>query len=222
MTHSNHRWIRTHIGGAFFALAAYLSCMLSTALAAEPLKPKTFSRVQIKDASGQDVWEFKGKDDGAKIVDAKERELFRLNLKDHKLKIKLPDDSVVGYVSAKPGEFKVLDSAGQKELFELQRQSDGDWKLKDVKEQLLVRIKRRDYGYELESPDEKSLFKSKLKDGKASLRDIKDQTVYSSKDTSSTLALSCLGLKALPGDGMRLGLAAAVMWFEGESERKTP
>jgi len=196
--------------------------MSSTVLAAEPLKPKTFSRVQIKDASGQDVWEFKGKDDGAKVVDAKERELFRLNLKDHKLKIKLPDDSVIGYVSAKPGEFKVLDSSGQKELFELQRQADGDWKLKDVKDQLLVRIKKRDYGYELESPHEKSLFKCKLKDGKASLRDAQDLTIYSSKDTSSTLALSCLGLKALPSDGVRLGLAAVVMWFEAESERKTP
>ncbi len=203
-------------------IAALLPLVIGVAFAAEPLKPKTFSRVQIKDASGKDVWEFKGKDDGAKVVDAQERELFRFNLNDHKLKIKRPDDSVIGYINAKPGEFKVLDVTGKQELFEMQRQADGDWKLKNSKDQLLARIKKRSYGYEIESPDEKSLFKSKLSDGKASLRNEKDQTVYSSKDTTSTLALSCLGLKALPDDGQRLGLAAAFMWFEAESERKAP
>lgn len=205
---------------ALWIAAALL--LVGVLVAAEPLKPKTFSRVQIKDAAGKDVWEFKGKDDGAKVVDAQERELFRFNLNDHKLKVKKSDDSVIGYISAKPGEFKVLDVTGKKELFEVQRQADGDWKLKDSKEQLLVRIKKRDYGFELESPDEKSLFKSKLKDGKASLRNAQDQTVYYSKDTASTLALSCLGLKALPDDGLRLGLAAAVMWFEsaGQSSQK--
>lgn len=206
------------------ALVWLLMPMMSDAAlrAAEPLKPKTFSRVQIKDAAGKDVWEFKGKDDGAKVVDAQEHELFRINLSDHKLKIKKPDDSIVGYVSAKPGEFKVIDATGKKELFEVQRQADGDWKLKSGRDELLIRIKKRDYGFELESPDEKSLFKSKLKDGKTSLRDARDQTVYYSKDTTSTLAVSCLGLKSVSEDGLRLGLVAAVMWFEAESERKAP
>ncbi len=210
--------------GSMLAVALLLLPILSDAVlrAADPVKPKTFSRVQIKDAAGKDVWEFKGKDDGAKVVDAQEHELFRINLSDHKLKIKKPDDTVVGYVSAKPGEFKVIDATGKKELFEVQRQADGDWKLKNGRDELVVRIKKRDYGFELESQDEKSLFKSKLKDGKASLRDARDQTVYYSKDTASTLAVSCLGMKAISDDGMRLGLVAAVMWFEAESERKTP
>lgn len=65
MTSTNRTWAKTRLGIAVFVVVALVGVMSSTVLAAEPLKPKTFSRVQIKDASGQDVWEFKGKDDGA-------------------------------------------------------------------------------------------------------------------------------------------------------------
>ena len=193
----------------------FLVCGLvltSLVSAADPVF-KPFTRIQIKDAAGADVWEFKGKDDGCKIVDARERELFRVTRSEFKLKIKKPDDTVVGYVIVKPGEYKVVDATGKKELFELQRQSDNDWKWKDSKDQLLARIKKREYGFEIESPQQQSLFKSKLHDAKVSLRDPQEKTLFSSKDTKSTLAFVCLKLKPLD-EGQQAGLMAAILWFE--------
>ena len=203
------------------ACFACVACV-SLAQADEARKPTLFDRVQIKNEVGGDALEFKAKSDGAKVVDLRERELFRINLKGDKLKIKRPDESVVGYVVAKPGQFKVLDATEKLELFELQKQADGDWKLKDGKDKLLLRLKRRDYGFELETPDDKSLFKSKLKDGKVSLRDVNDKTVHSMKDSTSTLALSCLGFQPISELGVKAGLVAAVLWFEAPAERKKP
>ena len=193
--------------------AAFIACV-SLAQAEETRKPTLFDRVQIKNEVGGDALEFKGKSDGAKVVDLNERELFRINLKGSKLKIKHPDESVVAYIVVKPGEFKVLDPTEKHELFELQKQADGDWKLKDGSDKSLLRIKHRDYGFEIETQDGKSLFKSKLKDGKVSLRDANDKTVYSTKDASSTLAVSCLGFQPISELGVKAGLVAAVLWFD--------
>ncbi len=198
---------------------AFVAC-LGLVYADEPRKPTLFDRVQIKNEVGGDALEFKGKSDGAKVVDLNERELFRINLKGNKLKIKRPDESVVAYVVVKPGEFKVLDATEKIELFELQKQPDGDWSLKDGKDKSLLRIKRRDYGFEIQTPDEKSLYKSKLKDGKVSLRDANDKTVYYSKDSTSTLAVSCLGFQPISELGMKAGLVAAALWFESSPEGK--
>ena len=93
------------------------------------------------------------------------------------------------------------------------RQSDGDWKLKDGNDALLAVIKKRDYGYEIEDGNEQSLFKSKLKEDKRSLRNASDETVLSTRGTISPLCVAVLGLEQIESLPIRAGLATAVMLF---------
>ena len=79
----------------------------------------------------------------------------------------------------------------------MQRQDDGDWKLKDGQENLIYKIKARDYGFEIEDAGEASLFKAKLKDGKTSLRDPTENTVFSTHDSLPAIAVACLGCEAI-------------------------
>ena len=95
----------------------------------------------------------------------------------------------------------------------MKRQSDGDWKLKDGDDRLLAVIKKRDYGFEIEDASDKSLFKSKLKDGKRSLRNAADDTVLYTKDEFPPISVACLGLEQIESLPVRAGLAVAVLFF---------
>lgn len=169
--------------------------------------------IAFKNGAGDRAYEIKFKADGAKLVDPEEKELARFNVDGSKMKIKLPDDSVVAYIVAKDDELQIRDHSQKVELFELKRQSDGDWKLKDGNDGELAVIKKRDYGYEIEDGNEKSLFKSKLKEDKRSLRNASDETVLYTRDTISPLCVAVLGLEQIESFPMRTGLAAAVMLF---------
>lgn len=193
------------------------------AITTEPTSPQSTSPVKtpasnpdreninFKDGSGARLFEVKFKADGAKLVDADEQEIARFNVDGRKLKIKLPDDTVVAYVVAKDGEYQIRDETQKVELFELKSQPDGDWKLKDGNDGPLAVIKKRDYGYEIEDGQENSLSKSKLKDGKRSLRNADDRTVLSTRNEVSPLCIACLGLDQIESLPMRAGLMAAVM-----------
>ena len=87
---------------------------------------------------------------------------------------------MLGYVVGPNGQYHLKDAAQKTVLFELQRQDDGDWKLKDGHEALLYKVKTRDYGFEVEGADEKGLAKAKTKAGKVVLRDASDKTLFSS------------------------------------------
>jgi hypothetical protein len=169
--------------------------------------------IGFKTGSGERLYEIKFKDDGAKLVDPDEQEIARFNVDGQKVKIKLPDESVAAYVVVKDGEFQVRDASQKVELFELKSQPDGDWKLKDGNDKVLAVIKKRDYGYEIEDGAENSLFKSKLKGDKRSLRDANDETVLYSKDDISPLSVACLGLEQIESLPVRAGLATAVLLF---------
>jgi hypothetical protein len=169
--------------------------------------------IGFKTGSGERLYEIKFKDDGAKLVDPDEQEIARFNVDEQKVKIKLPDESVAAYVVVKDGEFQIRDESQKVELFELKGQSDGDWKLKDGDDKVLAVIKKRDYGYEIEDSADNSLFKSKLKGDKRSLRNAKDETVLYSKDDISPLSVACLGLEQIESLPVRAGLAAAVLLY---------
>ncbi|MDG2220079.1 MAG: hypothetical protein P8L85_01780 [Rubripirellula sp.] len=164
------------------------------------------SKLTFKATDGNVAFSIKPKDDGAKLVDANEQEVARFNVSENKLKIKGTDDVVLGYVIASDGKYKIEDAAQEIELWKLQRQSDGDWKLETGKDELIYKIKVRDYGFEIEDGDENSKFKIKLKEDKTSVRDAADQTVFYTKDKVPTIAVSCLGLKAIESLPLRTGL----------------
>ncbi|MDP6557780.1 MAG: hypothetical protein QGG71_24145, partial [Pirellulaceae bacterium] len=99
-------------------------------------------KIKFKAGQGDTEFSVKPQDDGAKLVDSDEQEIARFNLSDSKLKVKDADDTVLGYVIASPGKYKIKNSAQDVELWQLQRQDDGDWKLEDGQEKLIYKIKK--------------------------------------------------------------------------------
>ncbi len=154
--------------------------------------------VGIKDGSGETQFKVKPKDGGAKVVDGSNNELFRLSLKDAtKVKIKGPDDSVLAYVKGGAEKLKVKDAEQESTDFSLKRQADGDYKLLDAADRLILKLKRRDYGWVARDRSELDVFKVKVKDGKTSLRTASDVTLYYTKDPVNALAFACLGFDDL-------------------------
>ena len=182
-----------------------------TPTAEAPRKDDTTSaglqqKIKFKQDGGATAFSLKPQDDGAKLVDAEEKELARFVHSGNKLKIKDADDNVLGYVTTSSGKYKIKNAAQDVELWRLQQYDDGDWKLEDGQENLVYKIKRRDYGFEIEDADEDSLFKIKLKDGKTSVRDAADKTLWYTKDPIVTSAVSCLGMKAIDSLPLQVGL----------------
>jgi hypothetical protein len=163
-------------------------------------------KIRLKNSAGETQLSIKPEPDGAKLVDADESELARYNLRGDKLKIKSADDTVLGYVTGGHGHYFIKDAAEKIVRYELQRQPDGDWKLKDGKEQLICSIRKREYGFEIEDVADRSLFKCKLKDGKLSLRDASDQTTSQTRDPLPMAAMVCLGLESIESLPLRVGL----------------
>lgn len=174
----------------------------SDAIQARSLK----QHIHFKDADGHRVFELKPEPDGAKLVGPDEKEMARYHVKDHTLKIKDADDVVLGHIVRVDDHYKVEDAARQTVLFKLATQSDGDWTVENGSQERLYRIKKRDYGYEIELPNDESVAKAKLKEGKRSLRNAQDATLYSTKDQASTLGVACLGLEKIDSMPIRLGL----------------
>ncbi|MBM83490.1 MAG: hypothetical protein CMJ78_23270 [Planctomycetaceae bacterium] len=171
-------------------------------------------KIKFKNDAGDTLYSLKPKDDGAKLVDADENELVRFNLDGKKLKIKDASDNILGWVITTEGKYKIEDAAQETELFKLQQQADGDWKLEDGQGQLIYKIKLRDYGFELEDPSETSLYKIKRKDDKTSIRNAADETVVSTKDEIVLIAMACLAFDAVDDLNLRAGLATLVLLNE--------
>jgi hypothetical protein len=172
------------------------------------------AKIKFKEADGDTAFSLKPQADGAKLVDAGEQELARFNLDGAKLKIKDPNDTVLGYVIASPGKYKIEDPDQAVELWKLQVQDDGDWKLEDGNERLIYKIKRRDYGFEIEDAADNSMYKVKLKDDKTSLRDASEQTVLSTKDPIPLIAVTCVGFDEIESLPIRTGLMTMLMTKE--------
>jgi len=168
-------------------------------------------KIKIKNGEGETVFSWKPEADGAKLVDAGENEICRYNLDGKKLKIKGPDEAVLAYVVVSGSQYKIKSADQQNDLWELQRQGDGDWKLKDGSDELIYMIKSRSYGFEIEDGKEKSLAKIKLKEGKLSLRDPAEKTLFYTKDQASAIAMSCVGFEAIKNLTVRCGLMTMLL-----------
>ena len=146
--------------------------------------PSLSAKIKFEDGRGKLAFSIKPEDDGAKLVDANEREIARYNLKGDKLKIKDSADRVLGYVTGSRGKYHLKDPDQKVVRYELRRQADGDWKLEDGHGKLLSKIKKREYGFEIEDAMETSLAKVKTRDGKVSLRDASDKTRYATHSSA--------------------------------------
>ncbi|NEP17114.1 MAG: hypothetical protein F6J97_09430 [Leptolyngbya sp. SIO4C1] len=175
----------------------------------------TAEQLRFKREDGSEAFSIKFKPDGAKLVDGRDQELARFNLDENqKLKIKGPNEEVLGYVVAKDGYWKLENADQTKELFILRRREDGDYKLEDGNDTQLYRIKVRDYGYEIETPQKESLYKVRVNDGKVSLRNASGETVISTKSPIAPIAVASFGLDALSPE-QQAALAFAINRTEG-------
>lgn len=170
------------------------------------------AKIKFKHEDGSTAFSVKPEDDGAKLVDADEKEIARFNVSGAKLKIKDPQDMVLGYVIFSDGKYKVENADQSQELWKLQPQSDGDWKFENGDGLLIYKLMKREYGFEIEDGKENSLSKIKLKSGKTSLRDSTEKTILSTKDQVPTLGFACLGLDATDSPAIKAALMTMVIY----------
>ncbi|WP_181256622.1 hypothetical protein [Merismopedia glauca] len=167
------------------------------------------SQIKFKQENGSEKFSLKLKDDGAKLVGDKEREIARFKVDNGKVKIKNSAEKTLGYIVTESGYWKVENPEQTQELYILRRQNDGDYKLESGDNREVYRIKKRDYGFEIESPDKKSLYKIKLKEGKTTLQDGSGKTVFSTKSQMIPIAIACFGFDVLSLE-QQAGLAYAI------------
>jgi hypothetical protein len=167
------------------------------------------SQIKFKQENGSDRFSLKLKNDGAKLVGDKDREIARLKLDNNKVKIKNSGEKTLGYIVTETGYWKVENPEQTKELYILRRQDDGDYKLETGDDREIYRIKKRDYGLEIETPEKKSLYKIKVKEGKTTLQDGSGKTVFSTKSQIIPMAIACFGFDVLTLE-QQAGLAYAI------------
>lgn len=164
--------------------------------------PSYVHKLKFKAADAAGSFALKVREDGAKLVDAEEHELARLRVEaDGRVKLKDAADAPLGSVHGAAPQWHLKDAGGAVVL-QLVRQDDGDLKVEDGAGALLFRVKVRDYGgegqgAEIETPDDRSLFKAKRKDGGLSIRDAADTTVLRSNDPGDAQAAALLVLPGL-------------------------
>ncbi|MEM8720529.1 MAG: hypothetical protein AAGE84_14695 [Cyanobacteria bacterium P01_G01_bin.39] len=156
------------------------------------------SKVKFKLENGEEAFSLKPKENGIKIEDADGSEIARLTVDEQrKIKIKNAADKTLGYVVSKDKYWKIENSAQTEELYILRQQADGDYKLETEGNRQIYRIKRRDYGWEIETPQKESLYKVKAKENKIVLRDKNEATVIKTKSDIPLLAVACFGFDIL-------------------------
>jgi hypothetical protein len=168
--------------------------------------------IEMKGDQGKVLFALKPMDDGAKLLDSTNKELARFKMDDRfKLKIKEGGDLVTGYIVAEANGtiWKLKDASQSKVLYTMHRQTDGDYKLERGSDQLLYRIKKQAYGFEIENPAKQSLYKVKVKGDKTSLRDAQDKTKLSTKSMLAPVTMACFGLDGL-SQAQQAALAYAV------------
>ena len=165
---------------------------------ASSVSQTSVEKIKFKQGDGTEKYSLKFKPDGAKLVDASDSELARLKVDDsQKVKIKAADETVLGYVVTQDGYWKLENGDQSEELYVLRLQDDGDLKLEDGADTQIYRVKKRDYGYEIETPEKESLYKVKVKEGKTSLRDSSEETVLSTKSPIAPAAMTPFGFDVL-------------------------
>jgi hypothetical protein len=172
--------------------------------------------IKFKQEDGAEAFVLKFMADGAKLVDAKNQELARLNVDNQqKIKIKNAADQVLGYVVPEDDHWKLKNAEQSQELYVVRRQTDGDYKLETGSNQLVYRIKARDYGFEIETSQKQSLYKVKVKEGKISLRNANDQTILSTKSNLAPIAIAPFGFDNLSRE-QQVALAYALNQAGGQ------
>lgn len=167
-------------------------------------------KIKFKTEGGSDLFSLKQQADGAKLVDGKEQELARIKVDNPgKIKLKNAADKTLGYVVVKQGYWKLENPEQNKDLYILRKQNNGDYKLEDAANREVYQVKPRDNGLEILTSNNQLVYKIKVKEGKTSLRNSSEKTIFSTKSSISPIAFACFGFDVLTRE-QQAALAYAV------------
>lgn len=148
-------------------------------------------KVELEDAQGRDVADFRYRGSEIAFEDANGRPLEVLSTSDNGLLMR--------------------DRDTRKILYRFQPEPDGDYDLEDATGQSVYRVKWRNYGFKVIDGLGKEL-KVRLKRGKISVRDRSGKTILSSRDLTSPLAASCFCFSSLPLE-MQAAMCLGVLYW---------
>jgi|GEM_PF-1860301 len=166
------------------------------------------SALKFKEDGGRERFSLKPKPDGARLVDAEDRELARYKWKGASLKVSGPDDVALGYVvGSAGGALTVRDGEQRHVRYTLARQGPG-WRLNDMKGALLYSVWPEDDGARLQDGAGADVARVKVREGKVSLRDAEGRTLLSTKSLLGAEAAACLAFEP-----MDLPLRMALLFY---------
>lgn len=167
-------------------------------------------KIKFKTAGGSDLFSLKQQADGAKLVDGQNQELAKIKTdKPGKIKVKAASEKVLGYVVTEKGYWKLQNPEQTQDLYVLRRQENGDYKLEDTAKKEVYRIRAKNDGFEIVTPDQQLVYQVKVKEGKTSLRKASEQTIFYTKSGLTPIAFACFGFDVLTRE-QQAALAYAV------------
>ena len=181
-------------GGAPASSAPHTQAIPAAAAAAAEPK-EAGAKLKFKDGDDRERFSLKPKDDGAKLVDAEDKELARYKWKGGELKVSGPDDTVLAYVTGGPDVFQMKD-ATKSVRYTLAREGAG-WKLTDAQGAVLYTVAPDGGGASVKGASGAEALHVKVREGKLSLRDPSGKTLLATKQPVPPEAAACLGFDSL-------------------------
>ncbi|MCC0176496.1 hypothetical protein I4641_05825 [Waterburya agarophytonicola K14] len=164
----------------------------------------------FKRENGSEDFSFIPKSNGIKLEGIQGETIVNLTVDiNRKIQIQTSAGSILSHVLIRDNSWTIEDGEETEELYTLQQQTNGDYKLESGDNTAIYQIKKRDYGLEIETPDQKSLYKVKHQDNKQILQDINNKTVLETKSDFPLLAIACYGFEVLD-EAEQTGLAYAI------------
>ena len=165
-------------------------------------------KIKFKTETGSEFFSLKLQTDGAKLVDAKNNEIVKIQSEQSgKVKIKNASDKILGYIVTQKGNWK-LDSEQNKVLYTLKLENNGNYQLEDSANKEVYKINSTNNDLLIQA-NNKLVYKVKIKEHKISLRDASGKTVFSTKSNITPIAFACFGFDILTRE-QQAALAYAV------------
>ena len=162
------------------------------------IKNNLVEKVKFQKGNDIEIFSLRPKASGIKLEGAQGQAISNLTVDTNgKIKIETSAGSVLGYVSGNNSYWKLEDAEEISDLYILRKQADGDYQLESANPQQIYSIKSREYGFEIETPKNKSLYQVKREKDRLILQDADGNIVLKTKSNLPLLAIACYGFDVL-------------------------
>ena len=177
------------------AAIAWIGCVNGSGV------PSPLSEIRFESGIDRVAFELSPSRDGVDVVGRDRRSLFRIEFDEDRLSVIDSREGVVAVVTRLPtGAHRGyrLANAKDAELWtDIRIESDGDLEVRDSREAVVYKLKRRDYGFKIVDEKGKSIARiRRSSDGKLSIRDDSHLTYLKTRDP---IPIEAVALIALPG-----------------------